>query len=74
MESIDFLPERIKLQRAWRKRLIRRGYLVLICAGTLVVLGYARQGRISTARSLLCDKCTVKCLSRRPAGRRGLRE
>ena len=50
MKNLDFLPERIKAQRAKRQRLIRQGYLLVICIAMLALLGYIRQGRIAEAR------------------------
>lgn len=50
MENIDFLPERIRLQRARRARLLRQVHLLAVCAAALVLLGYVRQGRISKVR------------------------
>jgi len=51
MEPLDFLPERIRMQRARRKRLMRQGYLLVACVAALAVLGYLRQGRIAQARA-----------------------
>jgi len=51
MESIDFLPERIKLQRVRRKHLIRQGYLLAICVATLAVLAYTRHARIAKTQA-----------------------
>jgi len=53
MENIDFLPERIKVQRARRKRLIRVGYLLAVCVGALVLLGFSRQERVKAAQAEL---------------------
>ncbi len=53
MLNIDFLPERIKLQRAHRKRLIRQGYLLVSCVVALGVLAYARYGRVKSAQAEL---------------------
>jgi len=53
MNEIDFLPERIKIQRSRRHRLVRQGYLLAICVLGLAVLGYVRQGRISKAKAEL---------------------
>ena len=49
MENIDFLPEQIKAQRARRRRLMRQGYLLGLCALVLLGLAYTRQMRISKA-------------------------
>jgi len=53
MDSIDFLPEKVRLGRARRQRLIRQGYLLVAFAIALVVLGYYRQGRIKEASAQL---------------------
>jgi len=53
MESIDFLPERIKFQRAKRKRLIRQVYLLAVCVVTLALLAYTRQARIAKTQAQL---------------------
>jgi len=53
MDSIDFLPERIRAERARRRRLIREGYLVAAVAVGLVLLGYLRQGQIRQASAEL---------------------
>lgn len=53
MQNIDFLPERIKEQRARRRRLIRQGHLLAVCLGALVVLGYIRQARLGRAEAQL---------------------
>lgn len=53
MVNIDFLPDRIRLQRARRKRLLRQGYLILLCVMGLVVLGYVREGTIAKAQATL---------------------
>ncbi len=62
MDSINFLPERIRLQRARRRRMVRQGYVVLAFAAVLAVLGYMWQVRIAQARSEL------SALERRQAG------
>jgi Tfp pilus assembly protein PilN len=61
MLSIDFLPERIKLQRARRKYLVRQAYFLGVCVVALVVLGLVRSGRISSARAerALLKECRV---------------
>ena len=60
MESIDFLPERIRIQRTRRRRVIRLIYLVVICAGTLVLLALSRQRLVRKAQAdvaLLSERC-----------------
>lgn len=49
MDNIDFLPDSIRKHRASRGRLIRQGYLLVLCAVAIVGLGYYRQGRVSSA-------------------------
>lgn len=56
MDSIDFLPERVRLQRQRRGRLIRQGYLLVIFAAALVILGYYRQGRVKEASAQLVTR------------------
>jgi len=51
--NIDFLPDRIKTQRTRRASLIRQGYLLAICLGALLVLGYVRQMGIRSAKGEL---------------------
>ena len=53
MNSVDFLPERIKTNRARRRRLIRQGHLLAVCAFALLVLGYLRSETIHDARTEL---------------------
>jgi len=53
MQNIDFLPEKIKQQRARRRRLIRQVHLLVVCMAGLAVLGYIRHERISKARAEL---------------------
>ncbi len=53
MQNVDFLPETIKEQRARRRRLVRQGYLVVLCVIALAVLGYIRHRRISKAHAQL---------------------
>ena len=53
MSEIDFLPERIHAQRQRRRRLVRQGYLLVLCVMGLVLLGYLREGAVSEARAEL---------------------
>lgn len=53
MQNVDFLPERIVIQRARRQRLIRHSYLVAVCAVGLALLGYWRHGHLQEARGEL---------------------
>jgi Tfp pilus assembly protein PilN len=53
MLNIDFLPDRIRVQRARRRRLIRQGYLLAVCVGALAFLAYVRQGRLASAKAEL---------------------
>jgi len=53
MESIDFLPELVRAQRARRRRIVREGYLLAGCLAGLALLGYVRQGRLNEARGEL---------------------
>lgn len=51
MDNVDFLPERICESRARRRRIVRHGHLLAVCAAGLLILGYARQGQIRTAHA-----------------------
>ncbi len=53
MDTIDFLPERIRIQRARRKSLKRQVCLVVVVVVSLAVLGYVRQGMIGGAKAEL---------------------
>jgi len=53
MNSIDFLPERIRRQRASRARHIRQGYLLALLAAGLAGLGLVRAHGIRQARAEL---------------------
>jgi Tfp pilus assembly protein PilN len=53
MDSIDFLPERIRQQRTRRRRLICKIYLLVACAMALVLLGYLRGTQIKQASAQL---------------------
>ena len=53
--NIDFLPERIKQQRARRARLVRQGYLLALCIVGLVGMGYLRESRINFAQAELAS-------------------
>ena len=57
--TIDFLPERIRSQRARRHHLKRQGCLMALCLIGMVALGQMRFARISQARAeltLLTDR------------------
>lgn len=51
--NVDFLPERIRMQRAQRARMIRQGYLLAITVAALAVLGYLNQQRVARAQGHL---------------------
>lgn len=51
MDHVNFLPQRIRSQRAKRGRRVRQAYLLLLCAAALVGLGYVRQHRVEAARA-----------------------
>lgn len=53
MDDIDFLPERIKAQRARKRRLIRQGYLLAIAVVALVVWAYFGSQRVAGAEGQL---------------------
>jgi len=53
MQSVDFLPERIRLRRARRRRLFRQGYLLAAFAVAVIMLGYVRYRRIDSAQGQL---------------------
>ena len=62
MDDIDFLPERIKTQRARKRRLTRQGYLLAIAVAALVVWAYSGGQRLAGAQERL------KLLQERSAG------
>lgn len=53
MNSVDFLPERIRRQRQSRARHIRQGYLLVLLVAGLVVLGLVRSHAVREARAEL---------------------
>ena len=53
METIDFLPERIKAQRQRRRRWVRLAYLLVSCAVILAAYGIAQQVRFLRAKERL---------------------
>ena len=63
MDELDFLPERIHRQRARRRRLIRQGYLLALCAVGLIALAYLRQEAVRITESILFVKQhSVNCI------------
>ena len=60
MENLDFLPERIRLQRQRRKLLLWQSYLTVLCIAGLVALGYVRQESVSRAQAGLDALCSQK--------------
>jgi len=55
MEMIDFLPNRIRVQRHRRRRLIRQGVWVCVCALGLLLFAYVRQDHIHAAQAELIE-------------------
>jgi len=53
MKDIDFLPDRICVQRARRRRLTVQGYMLAACMVGLCVLGFVLQGRVAQAQEEL---------------------
>ena len=53
MDSVDFLPERIRQQRTRRRRFICKIYLLVACAIALALLGYFRNSQIKEAKAQL---------------------
>lgn len=51
MNEIEFLPERIRRQRARRHRLVRSGYLLGACVLAMVALTLVRHQRIAVAQA-----------------------
>ncbi|MFB3891507.1 MAG: PilN domain-containing protein [Phycisphaerae bacterium] len=74
MDNVDFLPERIRNQRARRRRLVRQTYLLLICAAGLVALGYFRQGRIREASAQVALLAQCEDSVKRQTARRAVLE
>ncbi len=61
MIHVDFLPERVRLQRRARKNMVRQGVLVAITIVLMSVLAKARHGQIASAQAelLLLDERTA---------------
>jgi len=60
MLSIDFLPEKIRIQRARRKNLARLAYLLCACGFGMVAIacvGHSRKASARDQRTML-DKCS----------------
>jgi len=53
MQEIDFLPERIKVQRARKRRVIRQGYLLFAAVVAMGVWVYFGQQRVARAQAEL---------------------
>lgn len=53
MNEVEFLPERIRAQRARSRRLTRQGYLLACVVAGMCVLSVARQGRLAEAKAEL---------------------
>ncbi len=51
MNNVDFLPERIRQSRISHNRMVRRVYMLIVCAAALVALGHFRQEQISAAKA-----------------------
>lgn len=51
METVDFLPERVRAGRARRRQLIRQGYLLALAVAGMVLLGFLRQDRLAKAQA-----------------------
>jgi len=51
--DVEFLPERIRHQRGRRRRLVRQGYLLALCAVGMGVLTYVNAVRIDRAKAEL---------------------
>jgi len=51
MKSVEFLPERVRRQRASRGRMVRMGYLLTACVLSMAALTYARHRRIAAAEA-----------------------
>jgi len=55
MDTIDFLPERIRMHRKRRRRLIRQGVWVGVCAMGLLLYAHVQQGNILHAQAELSE-------------------
>jgi len=51
--NVDFLPERIKQQRARKRRIRRQAVLLVLCAGVMTALGFVYEDRIQGAQAEL---------------------
>ena len=75
MENIDFLPERIHVQRARRECLVRQGYLLALCALTVGGMMFVWQERVSNAEVQLALMCSrVENVHRQLAMRSSMEE
>ena len=50
VNQAEFLPVRVRHNRIRRKRLMRQGYLLVVCVAAVCVLSYARAERVARAR------------------------
>ncbi len=55
MHEIDFLPERLRSQRARRRRIACQAYMLCACLVVMFLVGYVRHGLVSEARAELND-------------------
>ncbi len=55
MHEIDFLPERLRSQRARRRRIACQAYMLCACLAVMSLVGYVRHGLVSEARAELND-------------------
>lgn len=55
MNTIDFLPEKIRLRRNRKKRLVHQVYVLLGCAALLGLWGYTREIRVQKAQAELAE-------------------
>lgn len=53
MQTVDFLPERIRTQRRRRRRLVRNSYVAVLVLAALAALGCWIQGHVAQARAEL---------------------
>jgi len=53
INDVEFLPERVREQRARRRRLTRQGYLLAACVACMSVLTYVNMVRIDRAKRAL---------------------
>ena len=53
IDKIDFLPERVRVQRSRRRRIVGQAYFLVACLIGMVLLGYGQHCRVAEASAEL---------------------